>query len=945
MAFDPSGQPRPLLPTNPFYNAVTKPNQVMLLNSIPAEVEKAQNGDQILVGPGTYPGNVVINKNIALLSTTGADVTIIDGNNSGNELGTIVLTNGRNGVRIGAIGQGFTVKGIDGAPGLEKAALYLQLAQTNITIEGNIIEARGDAGLMGEYNAVNTNITINANTFSGKTFLGDNPAGVGFSAQYSLSNVPRQLVVFGGGSGTTNTQNFTFTNNILSGITGGMSITADNGTAIPPTPQGNTIASLEFAGSNTISGNTFSGTTTRYAEALRMRGPGSYTFAGNVFNGTYPVIATAATATPATGLARISDLLANSTFTKYAVVRSGGLLAVAAISPSINGAIAAAVAGQEVYVSAGTFTEDVLINKPLTLTGANANISYGTGRVPESIVQPLTSGGAAISLGTGVGPNNVTINGFEITGPMSENGIKCGDTGPSYLNIKYNYFHHIGSDRSSQNIYAINYRCAELNQTDINFSYNYFDHIYNTLYPAQLKSSAAIWLGQSPATGTISNVVIEYNTIMNVFRPAGNVFGDDGPNVSGINIGCGWKSTGKLQAPVIRYNTISDLSGGVVYGIALQGNTPGAQIYGNTFDNLSSQSAPDHAAAVCVFNNVGYSTNNGTGITAYNNSFPNTYYGIYNATTNQINGLSNWWGDATGPFHATTNPDGLGCHVSDYVTYDPWFANEAMTLEDSNAPVENITQNTFDNTIQAAIVAATPGDEIVVAPGTYMETVTIDKAVSLKSGEYRDLPIIDGGGVGSTVTISANGAVLQGFKIQNSGTGAADAGVKLQGFNDCQILDNEVTGNGHGIAVAMGTGNLVKQNNVHGNLYYGIALVAAMANTVELNNVNNNGLDGIAIENANVLGGPVSMGSTGNFIKGNTISAARDGIFIGELCSGNFVTDGNTISGVSNALHIWHIGHETVTGNTLVNSGNGIRLLGSTFNTITGNTIAYNTNG
>ncbi|SHJ15308.1 Por secretion system C-terminal sorting domain-containing protein [Tangfeifania diversioriginum] len=259
-----------------------------IFSTIQGAIDKAGAGSVAKVADGTYNENVTISDNISLISENGASSTIIDGDNSGSELGTILLKPGGNGISIGAVGQGFTIKGIDGPAGLEKAAIYFQGAQDNITIEGNIIEARGDAALLGEYNAANNNITITNNEITGQTFTGANPAGVGFGAQFSLPNVPRQLVTFGGGSGTTNTQNFTFTNNIISGIAGGMSITDDNGNTISPTEQGNTMVTLDLVGTNVITGNTFSGTTTRYAYALRVRGAGAYTITENNFTGSYP---------------------------------------------------------------------------------------------------------------------------------------------------------------------------------------------------------------------------------------------------------------------------------------------------------------------------------------------------------------------------------------------------------------------------------------------------------------------------------------------------------------------------------------------------------------------------------------------------------------------------------------------------------------------------------
>jgi len=37
-----------------------------------------------------------------------------------------------------------------------------------------------------------------------------------------------------------------------------------------------------------------------------------------------------------------------------------------------------------------------------------------------------------------------------------------------------------------------------------------------------------------------------------------------------------------------------------------------------------------------------------------------------------IDATNNWWGDASGPYHATTNPDGFGNAVSNYVNFGSW---------------------------------------------------------------------------------------------------------------------------------------------------------------------------------------------------------------------------------------------------------------------------------
>lgn len=934
---------------------------------------------------------------------------------------------------------------------------------------------------------------------------------------------------------------------------------------------------------------------------------------------------------------------------------------------TIQEAVTAAASGNTIEVAAGTYTEDVVIDKPLTLNGANANVDIGSRvRGPESIIQPATSGYAPLSIGSGTmdGPDNVTINGFEITAPMSNNAIYCGLRGPSYLNIIYNYIHHTGTARTTGTVYAINYRCAEYNETDINISHNYFDYIFNSL-PTATKSSAAIWMGQSPATGIYSNVLIEYNTIKHVESYQGTLFGTDDFNTSGINIGCGWKSTGYLDSPIIRYNMISDLTGSVVYGISLQGNTPGAQILNNTISNLVTLNNPQNAAGLCVFQNVGYTTNNGTGIVAHNNSVTNMSYGIYNATTNVVDGTLNWWGHASGPLDDDSvnpdpeadNPYGQGVSTTGYVLYDPWWADETMTIQGTNATVHNVTQDTWFFTIQDAIDNANPagGDEIQVYAGTYIESnILVDKSLIIKGiNVTRDEVVIvpaaedgnvdsafgtnaqngfiirahdvtienvtlngrgnpaltpgknnfrigivtadasyPGGGGGTwnnlhvdnvkvlypyrrgisvypaeisgtliensrvehvafnhamyisgqcevlyntiieafqgivtahtattpaglikingnnlseignligcwgynsgdgswagqpraiqfnnsdsagrqveiknniisdnnleqyagTVGIytrlanelsvvdnnqitltsgsswaSAGGAqavgmllgwsYTKGFLVQNNtvnmtkyGIGVmihdcgsvayplnlqgntitstnsmfadfTDAvgiymayeylfyptdtgtsyvkigdsnrtdntisgfvtGIRVHGINNIAYIDdNQINANQYGVLLTYSSDSVIQNNDIYDNQGYGIALIAATDNTIEANTISNNGLDAIALANGGEIGQPITDASTGNYVKGNTISSNRDGVFIGENCSGNYVTDGNAITATSIGISVWRPGNETITDNTITNCATGIRLLGSSDNTITGNTITAN---
>ena len=75
-----------------------------------------------------------------------------------------------------------------------------------------------------------------------------------------------------------------------------------------------------------------------------------------------------------------------------------------------------------VNVAAGTYVEDVTIDRPMSLLGPNAGINPNTGsRVPEAVIRPATSGPDPFGTNTFevvvyVAANNVTIQGFTVDG-------------------------------------------------------------------------------------------------------------------------------------------------------------------------------------------------------------------------------------------------------------------------------------------------------------------------------------------------------------------------------------------------------------------------------------------------------------------------------------------------------------------------------------------------
>ncbi|WP_439595147.1 hypothetical protein [Falsiroseomonas sp.] len=251
------------------------------LTTIQAGVNAASSGQIVLVADGTYAENVVIGTDgISLLSMNGAEATIIAGNPAGAELGAVQFSPGRSDVQLGALGHGFTIQGLNGNGAIEKAAVYLQGAQSGHVIQGNEIVAQGDLGLLSEFGYAVTDLTIDSNIFSGQTFAGGQPQQLGgFGNQFDVgNNLPRQLVVLGNGGGSTPSASngVVFTNNQVTGTAGG--IASDTGNAF-----GNSLVTIDVSDA-VISGNLFTGVTAGSGAALRARRDGT-TITDNTISG------------------------------------------------------------------------------------------------------------------------------------------------------------------------------------------------------------------------------------------------------------------------------------------------------------------------------------------------------------------------------------------------------------------------------------------------------------------------------------------------------------------------------------------------------------------------------------------------------------------------------------------------------------------------------------
>ena len=154
--------------------------------TIGAASDDAVDLDEVVVAPGTYVENVIVDEDITLRSTGGRGVTTIEGISNVGALGTVQVEGNTTGVVIGGVGQGFTINGIDnGAPGVENAAVYLRGSHLSASVIDNEVVARGDSGLTSEYGATMTLFTVTLNEFSGRPISAPSPATAASEASSS----------------------------------------------------------------------------------------------------------------------------------------------------------------------------------------------------------------------------------------------------------------------------------------------------------------------------------------------------------------------------------------------------------------------------------------------------------------------------------------------------------------------------------------------------------------------------------------------------------------------------------------------------------------------------------------------------------------------------------------------------------------------------------------
>ncbi|MBU6335937.1 MAG: right-handed parallel beta-helix repeat-containing protein, partial [Chloroflexi bacterium] len=301
---------------------------------------------------------------------------------------------------------------------------------------------------------------------------------------------------------------------------------------------------------------------------------------------------------------------------------------------------------------------------------------------------------------------------------------------------------------------------------------------------------------------------------------------------------------------------------------------------------------------------------------------------------------------------------------------------ELLTFSDRNVQVVGTAVGSEYTTIAQGVAAASPGDVVLVAPGSYSGTVTLNKAVIIRGANAG----VAGDGVrgpestlNGVLVVAANGITIDGMAF-DGGAGAIRGEYAANAYDDLTIRNNRIqnttdtpirlglgSGGGIGSDDWTITGNRI--DTIVGNALTGMVLFNVDGLTVTGNVINHTrsastgrrgiNLDGVL--NATVTGNRIDLGLV---TPGDSTAASAAAPWVIQLSmSDRAVTDvavtDNVVSGAYRgitSLSQRSMTTVTISGNTVANVMEGIVLntgstppqaAGVTMGTVrvTGNTI------
>jgi len=282
-------------------------------------------------------------------------------------------------------------------------------------------------------------------------------------------------------------------------------------------------------------------------------------------------------------------------------------------------------------------------------------------------------------------------------------------------------------------------------------------------------------------------------------------------------------------------------------------------------------------------------------------------------------------------------------------------ANERVAaLEPLTERSESVVVGEDAPTIQAAIDAAEPDTTVRVPPGTYEETLQIDRSVSVRGSDAT----VRGDGNGSVITVTEDNVGISGLSVAGvgnstdpeegevddsqwdafveAGYGHSDAAIEAENVSGLLVQDVNIATPTSGIVVRDATGTVVDGVSVAGHEDYWegfMGVLSIRSPVVVQNSTFEDGRDGIYLHRAD-----------GSVIRDNRFASNRYGIhlmYTSESLLADNVARQEAFAGIT---IMTEPSANAVIGNDVRNSSSGLDISG-THTYVAENTIAGNGRG